>query len=413
MNSYNDHLLKRRSIVKITEITFEKLTGALEPPWPFFEERLVRPIDVYPEHRAEGQEGGFRFKRRSDGKVDVNAVFLSVSTDEGITGIAGPVELDEAFFVHHHIAKIVIGEDPLATERVWDRVYRHLIHGRKGSPMFAVSVLDCALWDIRGKAAGLPVYRLLGGPVRKTFPAYASTLGFSVEPKKAAERAKSFSDQGYTAQKWFFRYGPADGEKGAQKNIELVRALRQAVGPEAEIMLDAWNSWDVWYAIDMAKRLAEFRPRWIEEVVKPDDIQGYARVRNASPVPIAGGEHEYTRWGARDYFIAGAVDTYQADTFWAGGISEMQKIFALASAFEVQAIPHGHSVPVNAHLTAAQSPGVTPYIEYLVQWNEIMQFFLKYPVRPVDGQITVSDLPGLGLEIDDEKVIKRRTIKWD
>ena len=398
--------------MKITEIKFEELTGVWQPPFPLFEERLIRPIDVYPEHQSEVLGGGRRFKRLSDGSVEITSVFLSVSTDEGITGIAGPVELGEAFFVQHHMADIVIGEDPLATERIWDKVYRHLIHGRKGRPMFAVSALDCALWDIRGKAADLPVYRLLGGPVRRTFPAYASALGFAIDPEKAADRARSFSDQGYTAQKWFFRYGPMDGEIGAQKNIQLVRTIRQAVGSEVDIMLDAWNSWDVRYAMDMARRLAEYRPRWIEEVVKPDDIPGYARVRAASPVPIAGGEHEYTRWGARDYLTAGAVDVYQADTFWAGGISEMMKIFALASAFEVQAIPHGHSVPVNAHLTAAQSPTLTPYIEYLVQWNEITQFFLAHPIRPVDGQITVSDRPGLGLEIDDSKVTERRKIEW-
>ena len=148
-------------------------------------------------------------------------------------------------------------------------------------------------------------------------------------------------------------------------------------------------------------------------MVKPDDIPGYARIRAASPVPISGGEHEYTRWGARDYLSAGAVDVYQADTFWAGGISEMTKIFALASAFEVQSIPHGHSVSVNAHLTAAQSPTLTPYIEYLIQWNEITQFFLAHPIKPVDGQITVSDRPGLGLEIDESKVTKRRRIEWE
>lgn len=398
--------------MKITEITFEELTGVWQPPFPLFEERLIRPIDVYPEHQSEGLGGGRRFKRLSDGSTEITSVFLSVSTDEGITGIAGPAELGEAFFVQHHMADILIGEDPLATERIWDKLYRHLIHGRKGRSMFAVSVLDCALWDIRGKAADLPVYRLLGGPVRSTFPAYASTLGFAIDPEKAADRARSFADQGYPAQKWFFRYGPMDGEIGAQKNIELVRAIRQAVGSEVEIMLDAWNSWDVRYAMDMARRLAEYRPRWIEEVVKPDDIPGYARIPAASPVPIAGGEHEYTRWGARDYLTAGAVDVYQADTFWAGGISEMNKIFALASAFEVQAIPHGHSVPVNAHLTAAQSPTLTPYIEYLVQWNEITQFFLAHPVKPVDGQITVSDRPGLGLEIDESKVTERRRIEW-
>ena len=206
---------------------------------------------------------------------------------------------------------------------------------------------------------------------------------------------------------------PADGERGKQKNVALACAVREAVGAEADIMFDAWNSWDVRYAIDMANRLAEFNPRWIEEVVKPDDIPGYARVRSASQVPISGGEHEYTRWGARDYFTAGAVDVYQADTYWAGGISEMMKIFAMASAFEVHVIPHGHSVPTNAHLTAAQSPGVTPFIEFLIQWNGVHQFFLKNPVEPVDGQITVSDLPGLGLEIDESKVENRQILEWD
>ena len=399
--------------MKITGIKFERYTGVWEPPWPLFEERLVRPMDVYEEHRSVNQEGGHVFKRLPDGKAEVYGVFLYVTTDEGVTGVAGPIGPGDAFFVQHNLAPILIGEDPLATERVWDKMYRHLIHGRKGSPMFGVSVVDCALWDIRGKAAALPAYRLLGGPTRKTFPAYASTLGFSVEPEKAAARAKEFSDQGYTAQKWFFRYGPADGERGKQKNVALACAVREAVGAEADIMFDAWNSWDVRYAIDMANRLAEFNPRWIEEVVKPDDIPGYARVRSASQVPISGGEHEYTRWGARDYFTAGAVDVYQADTYWAGGISEMMKIFAMASAFEVHVIPHGHSVPTNAHLTAAQSPGVTPFIEFLIQWNGVHQFFLKNPVEPVDGQITVSDLPGLGLEIDESKVENRQILEWD
>ena len=107
------------------------------------------------------------------------------------------------------------------------------------------------------------------------------------------------------------------------------------------------------------------------------------------------------------------MDVYQADTLWAGGISEMAKIFALASAFEVPVIPHGESVPLNAQLTAAQSPSLAPFIEYLVQWNEVFQFFMKHPVKPVNGQITVSDRPGLGLEIDESKVTSRRTIRFE
>jgi L-rhamnonate dehydratase len=400
--------------MKISNIRFEQLEGVLETDIDMFRERLIRPIDVYPEHRAESSE---RFGPRQDrygdlgdGRWLVRSVMLYVDTDQGITGISGPMSGNEAFFIHSQLREFLIGQDAMATELVWDKMYRLLIHGRKGEAMFAVSAIDNALWDIRGKAANLPIYRLLGGPTQRTFPAYASALGFAITPSEAAATAQEFVRDGYVATKWFVRNGPMDGEVGARHNIELVRTLRDAVGDDVDIMIDAWNSWDVRYALDMANRMAPFRPRWLEEVVKPDDIRGQARVTALSPVPISGGEHEYTRWGARDYFESGAVDVYQADTAWAGGISEMLKIFSLGSAFGIQVIPHGHSVPINAHLTAAQSPATTPLIEYLIQWNEIHQFFWTHPVKPVNGQITVSDRPGLGLEVDDAKVERREVL---
>lgn len=398
--------------MKITDIRYELLEGTLESDIDLFNERLIRPIDVYPEHRAETAQTlqDDRFMRLDRGRWRVRSVVLYVDTDMGITGISGPISENEAFFINAQLRNFLIDQDALATELIWDKMYRLLIHGRKGEAMFAVSAIDNALWDIRGKAVGLPLYRLLGGPTRRTFPAYASALGFAINSEDAATTARGFVEDGYMATKWFVRNGPADGEPGARKNVELVRTLREAVGDDVDIMIDAWNSWDVRYALDMANRMAEFRPRWLEEVVKPDDIQGQARVNALSPVPISGGEHEYTRWGAKEYFEARAVDVYQADTAWAGGVSEMLKIFALGSSFGVEVIPHGHSVPVNAHLTAAQSPATTPMIEYLVQWNEILQFFWTEPVKPVDGCITVSDLPGLGLVVDDSKVERRKTL---
>ena len=397
--------------MKISNIRVEQLEGVLETDIDMFRERLIRPIDVYPEHRAEPSERfgprQDRYGELGDGRWLVRSVMLYIDTDQGITGISGPMSGNEAFFINSQLREFLLGQDALATELIWDKMYRLLIHGRKGEAMFAVSAIDNALWDIRGKAVNLPIYRLLGGPTQQTFSAYASALGFAISPNEAAATAQEFVREGYVATKWFIRNGPMDGEVGARQNVELVRTLRDAVGDDVDIMIDAWNSWDVRYALDMANRMAPFRPRWLEEVVKPDDIQGQARVTALSPVPISGGEHEYTRWGARDYFEAGAVDVYQADTAWAGGISEMLKIFALGSAFGVQVIPHGHSVPINAHLTAAQSPATTPLIEYLIQWNEIHQFFWAHPVKPVNGKITVSDLPGLGLAVDDAKVERR------
>src|SRR3990172_11112081 len=144
----------------------------------------------------------------------------------------------------------------------------------------------------------------------------------------------------------------------------------------------------------MANRMAEYRPRWLEEPVKPDDIAGFAWLRARSPIPISGGEHEYTRWGGREFFERGAVDVYQPDTYWAGGISEMVKICAMASAYDVQVIPHGHSVPANAHLSLALPVTLTPYIEFLVKWNQVHQHFFKRPVQPVNGQVSLGEEAG-------------------
>ena len=209
-------------------IRFERLEGVLESDIDLFRERLIRPIDIYPEHRAEGAKemSAGRFQELGDGKWRVWNVVLSIDTDEGITGISGPMSVNEAFFVNSQLKSFLIGQDALATELIWDKMYRFLIHGRKGEAMFAVSAVDNALWDIRGKAANLPLYRLLGGPVRKTFPAYASALGFAINSEDAAATARGFVDEGYTATKWYVRNGPMDGEPGARKNVELVRTLR-------------------------------------------------------------------------------------------------------------------------------------------------------------------------------------------
>ncbi len=397
--------------MRITDFRFRRVHGEYAYDGELWEERLVRPIDTYPEHREEPADIG-RLKRGTSGAYDVSAIFLYVDSDDGPTGMFGPISSLDAYFIHAQIAPFITGEDPAATERVWDKMYKFLIHGRKGDPMLAISAVDIALWDLKGKWLGKPVFRLLGGPVRDSIPAYASALGHSLELELVAGRVKSFVRQGYAATKWFFRHAPVDGPTGVRKNMELVRTVREAAGEDMEIMFDAWNSWNVRYALEMANRMAEYRPRWLEEPVKPDAIDEYARIRAASPIPISGGEHEYTRWGARAYFDAGAVDVYQADTYWAGGISEFMKICALASAFDVQVIPHVRSVPVNAQVSMAQSPTVTPYVEYLVRSNETNQHFFTKPVRPVDGQVSLTEAPGIGLEIDEDKVLRDEWIAW-
>ncbi len=395
--------------MKITAVRVFEVKGVMAFPGEFWEERLVRPMDIYPEHKNEG--AGWLPKIDAT-HYAMHSLFCEIQTDEGVTGLAGPTTLEQAFIILKQLAPMLIGADPLATERIWDRLYRSMVHGRKGASMMALSVLDCALWDLKGKWAGAPVYRLLGGPVRDKIPAYASALGYSLEPHLVTQRAKEFVAQGYKAMKWFFREGPTDGVEGIRKNVELVRTIREAVGPDIDIMLDCWMSWDVPYTIEMADRLKAYHPRWLEEPVLPDKIEQYAQIRRNVRIPISGGEHEYTRWGIKALLDAGAVDVLQPDIYWAGGITEMQKICALASAYDVPVIPHGHSSPASLHLIASQPVTTCPLLEYLIKWNEVHQFFLENPVKPVNGTVTLSDRPGIGMELDEAKVEERQEITF-
>ena len=393
--------------MKITAVRLFRLEGIMEHQGEFWEERLVRPVDIYPEHKAEGAT---TLEKVGDNAYRITAHFVEIETDTGISGLGGPMPDDQAYLIGTQLAPLLIGHDPLASERLWDRLYRFMVHGRKGIAMMALSVIDCALWDVKGKWARAPVYTLLGGPTRTSIPAYASMLGYSLEPELVQERVQEVVRQGYLATKWFFRDGPTDGVAGMHRNLRLVRTLRESVGPEIDIMLDCWMSWDVPYTIHMAARLEEYQPRWLEEPVLPDKIEQYAQIRRHVRIPIAGGEHEYTRWGLKALLDAGACDVLQPDIYWAGGISETMKICALASAYDLPVIPHGHSVPATVHLIAAWPPTTCPLLEYLVKWNDIHQFFLKYPLKPVNGQVTLPTRHGIGMELDEAKIEKR--IEW-
>jgi L-rhamnonate dehydratase len=399
--------------VRITGLRLRQLTGIMEHEQPFWEERLARPIDVYPEHKARtAAEGYWMPQPIGSGRSRVISVFLEIDTDEGVTGLAGPIPHEVAWVIDREFRALLQDVDPLATERVWDLMYREAVHGRKGTTMMAISAIDCALWDLKGRWLQQPVYRLLGGPVRPSAPAYASMLGYSIEPELAHKRTREKVAEGFRALKWFPRWGPTDGREGMARNIELAETLRDAAGPDVDIMLDAWMTWNRPYTLEFARRVAHLDIRWIEEPVMPDKIELCAEIRHLSPVPIATGEHEYTRWGQKALLDAGAADVLQADTFWAGGLSEMVKICTLASTYDIPVIAHGHSVPANTHLTMAMPELLAPMVEYLVKWNELLQFFWREPVKPVGGMITVSDRPGLGVEIDPSKIESEEELQW-
>lgn len=397
--------------MKITHVRIRQVEGVMEQPETLWEERLVRPVDLYPEDNTTWP--GNYHKEIAPGQYAMKAYFLEIETDEGVTGIGGPVQEVSAYLIAKVLKPVLLNADPTESEKLWDRMYRTAIHGRKGELMIAISAVDCAIWDLRGKWLNVPVYKLLGGATRDRIRVYASALGYSLDPGLVRERAQHLVSQGYTAMKWFFRYGPWDGKEGIKKNLALARTLREAVGPDVDIMLDAWSSWDVPYAIQMAERLAEYDIFWLEEPVLADKLESYAAIRAASPIRIAGGEHEYTRWGFKDVIAADAMDVWQPDIYWAGGISEVVKICTLASVADVIIIPHGHSTPANAHVTAAQSPALSPLQEYLIKWNEVHQFFLKNQLKPVKGYLEIPSLPGIGMELDESKIDTAQEMRWD
>jgi len=395
--------------MKITAVRCIQYTGTMDFPGVFWEERLIRPVDIYPQFRNEG--AGWLPPVR-DGAYTMTSTFVHIETDAGVAGIGGPITPDQAFIIKQSMEHYLLGANPLAIERLWDILYRAAVHGRKGVEMMAISAIDCALWDLKGKWANVPVYVLLGGPTRETLPAYASALGYGLDRDRAAAVVKGITEKGYKATKWFPRWGPADGRAGIAKNVELMRTLREAAGPDVDIMIDAWMSWDVSYTLAMAERFAEYQPRWIEEPVLPDKIASYAAItaKIGHGIAVSGAEHEYTRWGVHQLMQANAMHVYQPDIYWAGGISELLKIAALASVYDVQLIPHGHSTPATAHFLYAQPITLCPMLEYLIKWNTIHQWFLKYPVEPNNGFVPLPTRPGIGMDLDDAKIERQHEL---
>jgi L-alanine-DL-glutamate epimerase-like enolase superfamily enzyme len=385
--------------MKISKITIFEIRGHREvPPYPPGD-RQAQMLDLYPEFNAQDWS-----QSRPGGMHEARALYVEIHADAGVSGLFGPIEEEQAFIIRKFLRLFLLGRDPLATELLYDQMIRLHRHGRSGLFMTGVSALDCALWDLKGKAWGQPVYRLLGGPTRPAVPAYASMLGYSVEPGAAAAVAEEYKEKGFQAQKWFFRYGPGDGEEGKEDNIALVQALREVLGPHYTLMFDAYMGWDVSYASEMVKALEPYNLAWLEEPVPPERVGGFVRIKSAGRVPLATGEHVYGRWQVKELLTAGAVDWIQTDPDWTGGITELVKICALASAFETPVVAHGHSLLAALHVAGSQSPGAVPMVEYLIQHQAAKQYFHKPAYTPEKGSIRLPELPGLGLRLDEAKI---------
>jgi len=327
-------------------------------------------------------------------------------TDDGFVGLGNAALAPQATkqVIDLYLKPLLIGQDAWDIERLWQHMYRKtMAFGRKGIGMVAISALDIALWDVLGKSAKQPVFRLLGGRTKTRIPVYASRL-YATELGKLAVEAKRYKDEGYRAMKLRFGWGPADGAHGMQRNVELVRTVRESIGDDIDLMADAYMGWNLDYAKRMLPLLEPFRLRWLEEPVIPDDVQGYTQLKSYSRIPIAGGEHEFTLYGFRDLLEARAVDYIQFDTNRVGGITQARKIAALAEAYSVPVIPHAGQMH-NYHVVMASLN--SPMAEYFPRvdvevGNELFWYIFRGEPSATGGSIDLDDnVPGLGLTIDE------------
>ncbi|WP_417519564.1 MULTISPECIES: L-rhamnonate dehydratase [Pseudomonadota] len=331
---------------------------------------------------------------------------VEVETDEGIVGL-GNVALAPRIakqIIDLYLAPLVIGHDPFDYEYLWQRMYRStLAWGRKGVGMAAISAIDIAIWDIMGKAVGRPVFKLLGGRTKEKIPCYASKL-YRVDLNEMQREAQSYMDQGFKAVKMRFGYGPKEGPEGVRENIKSVEAVREVIGEDVDLMLECYMGWDLDYTKRILPKLEKFQPRWLEEPVIADDIDGYAELNNMGSVPISGGEHEYTVFGFRQLLEKRAVSVIQYDTNRVGGITAAHKINALAEAYQVPVVPHAGQMH-NYHLT--MSTLASPMSEFfpvhdVEVGNELFYYIFEGDPAPENGFINLDDdKPGLGLSLSD------------
>jgi L-alanine-DL-glutamate epimerase and related enzymes of enolase superfamily len=380
-------------ITKVRTRVFE-WKGKVVPPQAHF---CTNATDILYE-RGDAM-GSFRFH---------GWLVVEIETDNGIVGIGDAALAPRATkaIIDNYLAPIVIGEDPFDNEYIWQKMYRQThAWGRKGIGMVAISAIDIAIWDIMGKAVNKPVFKLLGGRTKEKIWCYASKLYANDNLDAFLAEAQSYLDQGFTAMKMRFGYGPKDGPEGMQKNIRQVRALRELVGDNVDIMVECYMGWTLEYARRMLPLLAEFNLRWLEEPVIADDIEGYIELKKMNIMPISGGEHEFTQYGFKDLLARHAVDVIQYDTNRVGGFTAARKVNALAEAWSVPVIPHAGQMH-NYHLT--MSTTASPMSEFFPVFdvevgNELFYYIFKGDPKPENGYLQLSDdVAGLGIEISDE-----------
>ncbi len=353
----------------------------------------------------------------ADGTQDV--LLVLIHTDEGVTGIGevtsqsyvakAVFEASRSAQRRHGLRHILIGQDPLDVEGLWERMYHHTNrYGRRGVAIHAISGADIALWDIRGKVEGKPLCELLGGGYRDSVRAYASYL-FGDTPEGTAKLARDAVGLGLTAVK----FGWEPFGKDAAVDVAHIEAARDVLGDDHDLMADAGHAWDWETALERARLFEPFHLGWLEEPLKQDDRTGYQELCRRSPVPIAAGEGDVTHWDFEDLLQRG-LQVVQPDVAFCGGLTVCRKVSAMAEDAGRRCVPHCFSTGINLtaslHWMASTPNG--DLVEYCLRPSPLMRKLVKDLPPLENGRVPVPQGPGLGIELD-EQIVQKYRVRYD
>jgi galactonate dehydratase len=352
-----------------------------------------------------------------------NWTFVKLYTDSGLTGVgeASLERFDEPVArALESFKDFLVGKDPFQIEYIWNALYKGTFWHGQLIILTALSAVEQALMDIKGKALGVPIYELLGGKLRDRVRAYANAWAFQRvvtemtaedTPESVAKNALKMVEKGFTAMKWDpFRHGgqviPKSEEEFA---IACVKAVREAVGPSVDLLIECHGRFNMLSAIRMAQKLEPFDPFFYEEPIPPDNIDAMAEVQRAINLPIATGERLYTRWDFRALLEKQAARVIQPDVCHCGGIMELKKIAAMAEAYYVSVQPHNSNGPIcvlaSLHLDAS-IPNVI-FQEFFYPYLELYNEMLTEPIRYENGYLEIPTAPGIGADLNEKFILKR------
>jgi len=355
-------------------------------PWPAAGP-VANPMTEYPRYAAYRPDWMPRF---------AGGYACVVEAEDGTVGFA-PVGQGQpaALVIDDHLGPLLLGEDALATEKIYDMALRMCTpYGAAGLASFAISALDLALWDLKGKLLGLPVYSLIGGPAKDEMTCYATGAD-----------TDWYLELGFGAVKLPCPYGPADGLDGLRKNVDLIRRTRDQIGDERDLMLDCWMAFDVEYAVRLAEEIRPYKVRWLEDCLRPDDFKGHEQLRKRIPWQgLATGEHWHTAAPFQHAAGEGLVDIFQPDINWVGGMTALLQISALARAANIKVIPHAGGNTAYGQHACFGLPGI-PWTEYFVGTPPgipLEETVTEGLSTPVGGKLVPSAAPGFGIPYEPE-----------